>query len=87
MLINRRLYRFRPDAGNPSVGRLILGNTAHLARKTVQTMVTVMTLDTMTGRKRVNVYYDEFESEEALYSLGGGQDAPCWTTRSPVPLR
>jgi hypothetical protein len=38
-------------------------------------------MDTMTGKKQVIQYYDEFESLDAQYQLEGNSDEPRWVRR------
>jgi hypothetical protein len=81
MFINRRLYQFQNSSSQPDQGLLILGPHQGRVRKTGRTQQSLVKMDTMTGKKQVIQYYDEFESLDAQYQLEGNSDEPRWVRR------
>ena len=82
MFINRRLYRFEPDILPKGV--LTLADVTHKAIKTKNSRHADNIIETMTGLKRIRRYYDEFESLEERYRLGGEPDNPRWVEFNAV---
>ena len=81
MLINRRLYRFIPVDKNAFEGLLTLDGVTKKARRKERSSTANQSIDSMTGRKEVVQYYDEFETLDAFFVIAGEADRPQWVTR------
>ena len=80
MMVDRRRYSFLPRGVNGS-GLLTLSGATFRARKTDVTETQSRYADTMTGRKMITVWLDEFRSDDAQHDLGGTPECPCWKKR------
>ena len=87
MLINRRAYCFKPDLPPNHCGWLTVGEVTYYAYKTGKTVHAHLTKDTMTGKKSVLQYYDEFESRDKSHDLAGDSDQPHWLPRTKNPIQ
>jgi len=78
MWIDRRCYVFEAKSGQPLLGVLTLKSISHAARKTGNARIKEFEMDTMTGRKKVTRYQDEFESATEGYLIKGTEQEPRW---------